>query len=269
MPSRCKEPSTASTERRVVPVWGTVVTVDVRQPVAGDLLDRVERWFHVVDERFSTWRADSEICRLGRGDVRLADVSDDVREVLDLCDGVRADTWGAFDVAVANDPRVVWREGYAPIDPSGLVKGWALDRAADILRQAEVHNFAINAGGDVLLAGHSGDGTSWRVGLQHPGTRDRVMGAITVTDAGVATSGRYERGDHVVAPRTGKPATALAAATVVTPTLAVADGYATGLLALGDDARRWLSEHPHVAALIVDADDVVVSTPAFERLRVT
>ena len=249
-------------------MWGTVITVDVRQPVDGELLDRVIAWFHLVDQRFSTWRADSEIRRLGRGELRLGDVSADVREVLALCDRIRADTWGAYEVIVAADPRVTWQEGFAPIDPSGMVKGWALDRAGALLRDAGVHNFAINAGGDVLVAGSSGDGSAWRVGIQHPEVRDGVMGTVAATDAGVATSGLYERGAHIVDPRRGERATALTAATVVAPSLAVADGYATALVALGEDASRWMSDHPEVAAAIVDAHGCVSVTEAFARMRI-
>jgi thiamine biosynthesis lipoprotein len=244
-----------------------VITVDLRDPVAPTVLDEVFRWFHRVDELFSTWRDDSEITRLGRGTLRLGDVSPEVREVLDLCEQMRAHTWGAFDVNVGGDPRVTPREGLGPIDPSGLVKGWALDRAGAMLRDASAANFAINAGGDVLVAGQPDPGEPWRIGIQHPSQRDKVACVVLLTDAGVATSGRYERGDHVIDPRTGQPAVALTAVSVVAHDLAIADGCATGILALGEESRSWLGEHPDHAVLTIAGDGVVTSSPAFDRFR--
>jgi thiamine biosynthesis lipoprotein len=254
--------------RRAEPIWGTVITVDVRDAVAPPVVDGLFDWFRRVDELFSTWRLGSEISRLGRGEVDRRELSAEVREVLDRCEAMRAATWGAFDVNVGADPRVVPREGLGPIDPSGLVKGWALDRAGAMLRKTGVVNFAINAGGDVLVSGEGEPGQLWRVGIQHPTERDAVSGVVVVTDCGVATSGRYERGDHVLDPRTGRPAVALLSASVVAPELAVADGLATGLLALGPDAERWLGAHPDIAAQVIDVDGVALSTAAFHRLRV-
>ncbi|HVT77374.1 MAG TPA: FAD:protein FMN transferase, partial [Acidimicrobiales bacterium] len=217
--------------------------------------------------RFSTWRDDSEISRLGAGTLRVEETSADVREVLRLADAMRAYTGGAFDIGVGGDPRVTRWEGLGVVDPSGVVKGWALERAAAMLHGAGVHNFAINAGGDVVTSGHAAEGEPWRVGIQHPYQRDRVACTVAVTDGGVATSGRYERGDHIVDPRTGVPATALVAATVVADSLAFADAVATALMALGADAPRWLEDHPDVAAFLIDPAGMTTSTAAFDARR--
>jgi thiamine biosynthesis lipoprotein len=254
-------------ETRVEEMWGTVISVDVRDAVAAAVIDDVFEWFRHVDTTFSTWRDDSEISRLGRAELRLDDASTETREVLELCDRLRAETWGAFEVNVASDPRVVQRPGFAPIDPSGVVKGWALDHAGGLLRAAGAGNFAINAGGDVLVAGAPARGERWRVGIQHPHRRDALADTVHVTDTGVATSGRYERGDHVIDPRTGAPATHLVAATVLHPELAVADAYATALVALGPDSTQWLTERPDVAAMTIDANGMVTLSAAYERHR--
>ncbi len=120
---------------------------------APEAVDRVCAWFRRVDDIFSTWRADSEISRLSRRELTLRHASPELRTVLELCDQVTQDSNGAFDIYVGADPRVEPREGLGPIDPSGLVKGWALQRAAEDLRRAGATNFAINAGGDVITAG--------------------------------------------------------------------------------------------------------------------
>ena len=134
-------------------IWGTAITIDVRDPVPPEVVDGVCAWFQRVDDIFSTWRADSEVSRLARRELSLREVSADLRTVLELCDKVTEDSHGAFDIYVGADPRVEPREGLGPIDPSGLVKGWALQRAAEDLRRAGATNFAINAGGDVITAG--------------------------------------------------------------------------------------------------------------------
>ena len=248
-------------------MWGTAITVDVRDPIAPEAVDEVFAWFQRVDDIFSTWRTDSEISRLARREVARRDVSAELRTVLDLCDQVSEDSRGAFDIYVGADPRVARREGLGPIDPSGLVKGWALQRAARDLRRAGASSFAINAGGDVITAGRPGPASAWRVGVRHPWQRDKVAMVLHVSDLGVATSGRYERGDHIIDPRTGEPATGLMSVTVVAEDLALADGYATAALVLGADGPAWLAERSLAAAAIVDDGEVVV-TDALRRYRV-
>ena len=241
-------------------IWGTAITVDLRDAPLPDTVEQVFTWFRQVDEVFSTWRPDSEISRLGRGELRLRDVSAEVRSVLDLCDRVNEESRGAFDVHVGADPRVEPREGLGPIDPSGLVKGWALQRAAEMLRRTGVVNFAINAGGDVITAGRPHPDTLWHVGIQHPWQRDKVAMVLAVSDVGVATSGRYERGDHIIDPRTGAPARGLMSVSVVADDLALADGYATAALVLGDEGPAWLVEHGLAAVVIADDTTVTVTT---------
>jgi len=253
---------------RAEPLWGTVISVDVRARVEPASLDPVFRWFRRVDELFSTWRSDSEISRLGRRELNLGDASPEVRAVLELCDALTDDSRGAFDVRVGADPRVVPREGLGPIDPSGVVKGWALQHAAAMLRAAGLANFSINAGGDVITAGNAGPGQAWRVGIQHPWQRDKVAAVIAISDLGVATSGRYVRGDHIIDPRTGAPATAVMSVTVVGPDLALADGYATAALVLGDEGPVWLDQHSHIASMTITNDETVIVSSSFDAYRV-
>jgi thiamine biosynthesis lipoprotein len=253
----------AGPQVRVEHMWGTAITLDLRDRVEPDRADAVFSWFRRVDDLFSTWRPESEISRLGRGELSAADASPEVREVLDLCDRVTEESGGAFDVRFGADPRVVPREGFGPIDPSGLVKGWALQRAAERLRVHGAENFAINAGGDVIVAGRPAPGADWRIGIQHPWQRDKVAMVLAASDVGVATSGRYERGDHIIDPHTGMPATALMSVSVVSADLALADGYATAALVMGAEGARWLADRGLAAATI--SDDGIVTTNRWLR----
>jgi thiamine biosynthesis lipoprotein len=249
--------------RRVEEVWGTVISLDVRDPVDCGLLDDVFAWFDRVDDLFSTWRHDSEISRLARAEITRGDMAPEVREVLELCDTLTQETRGAFDITFAADPRVDPRPGFAPIDPSGFVKGWALERAARMLTEAGIVNFSINAGGDVLTRGVPEPNRAWRVGIQHPTDRAAVAAIVTGTDLAVATSGRYERGDHIINPRTGAPAVGLMSVTVVGDDLGRADGYATAAVVLGVEGLEWLATLPNIEAMAITSDHRVVRTEGF------
>jgi FAD:protein FMN transferase len=254
--------------RRVEEQWGTVISVDVREPIDAAALDAVFEWFSEVDTLFSTWRTDSEICRVGRDELNRRDAHAEVQAVLARCDELRGETNGAFDVTVAQRAAQPLQPGQAPIDPSGFVKGWAVERSAAMLHATGVQRFAIAAGGDVRLGGAPPGERGWRVGIQHPLERDKVAAVVRVADAGVATSGRYERGDHVLDPRSGSPARDLLSATVVGPDLGTADAYATALMVMGPDrGLEWIRTRPGYEALVITGDQGLVRTPGFEVLR--
>ena len=146
-------------------------------------------------------------------------------------------------------------------------EGWALEQAAALLRSGGVANFSINAGGDVITRGRPTPGARWRVGIQHPTESHAFAAIIAGTDLAVATSGRYERGDHIINPRTGSPATDLSAVTVVGRDLAIADGYATAALVLGHDGMNWLASQPDIEAMAINNDGTVTLTKGFDQLR--
>lgn len=252
---------------RVEHMWGTAIGVDVRQEVAPSCLDSVFDWFRRVDDLFSTWRDDTEISRIARGDLRLADASEEVRVVLALCAQVTEESRGAFDVTAAADPRVERRAGMADVDPSGLVKGWALEQAASMLQAQGVTCFSINAGGDVLTRGEPEPGARWRVGIQHPWDRQSLATVVHTRDCAIATSGRYERGEHIIDPRTSRPPAGLMAVTVIGSDLALADGYATAAVVLGDAGMEWLAEVPDVEGFGITDTRNVVTTRGFDRYR--
>jgi FAD:protein FMN transferase len=207
---------------------------------------QVFAWLRWVDATFSTYRPDSEISRLDRGE--LGDPHPLVREVLDRCEELRVETGGLFDVRAGGR-----------LDPSGYVKGWAVERAAAFGRG----RFLIDAGGDIVLRGR------WRVGIRHPYQPGRLAAAITVADCAVATSGAYERGPHILDPRTGRPAAGLASVTVLGRDLGTADAYATAAFASGDP--RWIAG---LSAMCIASDRVFTSRswPRSEirkRVRVT
>jgi FAD:protein FMN transferase len=136
-----------------------------------------------------------------------------------------------------------------------------------MLLDAGARRFCINAGGDVAVRGRPASGDAWLIGIQHPWERDKLAAVVRVVDGAVATSGCYERGDHVIDPRTGSPAYGLASVTVVGPDLTMADAYATAAVALGREGMTWLAERPGVEAMAVTDAQRVVTTAGFDRYR--
>jgi thiamine biosynthesis lipoprotein len=237
---------------RVERVMGTVVSIDVRDPGPGSRTrDAVEAaveaaaaWLHEVDARFSPFRADSEIRRLDRGALTLDECHPDVRHVLRACEDLRRATGGAFDA-----------RGHRPdggLDPSGFVKGWAVDEAADLLTAAGARSFAINAGGDIVARGEPAPGRAWRVGIRDPADGRRIAAVLAVRNAAVATSGLYERGAHIRDARSRAVPGAYASITVLGPTLGRADAWATAAFALGHAGPAAVAALPDLGVLAID-----------------
>lgn len=243
---------------RVEQVMGTAIGLDLRQPwVDNAAVEAFFAWLRGVDARFSTYRDDSVVSRLRRREVAPEDLDDDVRAVLRLCAEVERQSDGVFDV---------W--GWSPdgLDPSGLVKGWSMDAGARLLEAAGARNFCINAGGDVLTKGEAAPGKAWRIGLRHPEHPDRVSGVVVGRDLAVATSGAYERGGHILDPRTGQSSHGLLSMTVAGPSLTFADAYATAAFAMGIPGVSWTSTRPGYSGYGVTADHRVLWTAGFGPL---
>lgn len=241
---------------RAEPVMGTVVTFDVRdREFDQNALDDVFAWLRWVDRTFSTYQSDSEVSRLSRDEIDLARCSPELREVLCLGEEIDSRSGGAFQVV---------RGGR--LDPSALVKGWSIDRAATILERSGARNFFINAGGDVLARGEAQPGRAWRVGIQHPQRRDRLAAVFEVRDRAVATSGNYERGNHIVDPRSGRPVSGLLSMTVIGPSLGYADAYSTAACVMGRDGATWIARLDGYDAYVVTAEGRTVWTEGIQPL---
>jgi FAD:protein FMN transferase len=246
--------SPATGVTRVEHIMGMPIVVDVRDVDAEAALEPLYDWFRFVDRTFSTYLTDSEISRLNRGELALADTHPDVREILARCEQLRLDTSGFFDVRAARDDY---------IDPSGLVKGWAVDRAAAIADELGWRNFAINAGGDIRLKGGALPAPVWRVGIQHPNDRQRIAAVVVGDDLAVATSGTYARGEHVLDPHTHRPPQGVLSVTVTGRDLATADAFATAAFAMGPEGPAWTARLRGYEAMTLMADGRSLSTPRF------
>lgn len=239
---------------RVEQIMGMPIVVDVRDVDDEAALEPVFDWLRWVDQTFSTYSVESEISRLNRGELRLEDADADVREVLARCDELRAETNGYFDVRAA-------RDDYA--DPSGLVKGWSVERAATIANELGWRNYAINAGGDIRLRGGALPERVWRIGIQHPQHRRQIVAVVEGDDLAIATSGAYARGEHVFDPHTRRPPEGVLSVTVTGRDLATADAYATAAFAMGVRGPAWTARLRGYEAMTLLADGQSLRTPGF------
>ncbi|MEI6108674.1 MAG: FAD:protein FMN transferase [Actinomycetes bacterium] len=237
-------------------VWGTVVSIDIRlhrtnseAPVSAT--KEVVEWLHDVDQVFSTFKSDSVISQLRDGRISRDEVDAGVTDVIRRCEKIKSQTDGTFDPwAIASG-----------FDPSGLVKGWAVDRTVTILEGLGFNDFMINAGGDIAVRGESAPGEQWVIGITHPEIPGEIYTSVPLTNQAIATSALYERGDHVTNPSGGK--IAASSATVVGPECATADALATALLIGGVPGLQWLEAFPEYSGQVVTGKVVTSQGLAF------
>ena len=146
------------------------------------------------------------------------------------------------------------------------MKGWSIDRGARLLALAGARNFCINAGGDVLARGEAAPGRPWQIGIRHPQIPDKMAAVVAGCDLAVATSGAYERGDHIVDPKSGRPAADLLSMTIAGASLGYADAYATAAFAMGEAGVDWMSRLAGYSGLAITSQPRVVWSDPFDRL---
>jgi thiamine biosynthesis lipoprotein len=232
---------TLARSRAEIHTWGTIIFIDASSSVidkaAIDLsINKVRAFLYFVDEIFSTYKDQSEVSRLRRGEISIEGCCADLQEVWALCLVAKELTDGSFD------PWCV--EG--GFDPSGYVKGWASDRAISMLKADGVEHIQINSAGDLSLAGGVEPGKPWSIGIRHPEDAHTIVKVFDITDGAIATSGTYERGSHIKDPHTGLIAIGARSATVYGPDGGVADALATALIVAGKDGA-YLFQKPELS----------------------
>jgi len=233
-------------------VMGTVVSFDVPacagEPRGDGPLSQAVRWLHWVDATFSLYREDSDVTRFGRGLLPLAGCAPELAEVIEACAAISARSGGYFTTTPGGT-----------FDPSGYVKGWAIERAAAMLTAAGSAEHSVNGGGDVQCVG----GRLWRVGIADPLHPGRLALVVAGRDFAVATSGVAERGPHIIDPYTGQPPAGLVSLTMVGARLAETDAYATAAFAMGSAARDWAESLDGYEAFAITAAGAIWQTSGF------
>lgn len=221
---------------------------------------RVQDHLHEVDRVFSTYREDSVISRLRAGTLDPATCPPEVYEVLELAEQARVESGGAFDV------RRPGPDGVLELDPSGVVKGWAVAGAARFLEELETTDYCLSAGGDMVCRTRSSDSPPWRIGVENPLAPDQLVAVLPIPNGAVATSGLAHRGAHITDPRSGLTPTALASVTVIAADLVWADIDATAAFVMGDAARGWLEARGR-SGVLVDSSGTATTFGGFQTDR--
>lgn len=235
---------------------GMPVTLEVVDQAAGvELFDAVYDYFGYIDEKFSTYKEHSEISMINRHELTMDEISQDMKTVFTLAGQMEQNTNGYFDIR---------RDG--TYDPSGLVKGWAIFNAAELVRQSGFKNYYVEAGGDFQAVGKNSQGKNWQVGIRNPFNLSEIVKVLSVSDCGVATSGTYIRGQHIYNPKDyDAPITDIVSLTVIGPDVYSADCYATAAFAMGYEGINFIEEQDGFEGYMIDKEWQATFTSGFMR----
>ncbi|MDE2037943.1 MAG: FAD:protein FMN transferase [Patescibacteria group bacterium] len=246
-------------ETRIImgmPVTIRIVAPAGKRAAAVAAAEAAFAYFVSVDERFSTYKDGSEISRINRGEILEAEWSADMKEVMAEAERTKRETGGRFDI--------VDRSG--SFDPSGLVKGWAIARAARMISDAGFPDSLVDAGGDIQASGTNERGEPWEIGIRSPFDQSAIVKTVRLSGAAIATSGTYVRGQHIYDPLDkDRPLTDVASLTVVGPDIYDADRFATAAFAMGADGISFIGGLPGLEGYQIGSDGIAAMTAGFFR----
>ncbi|MDE1970285.1 MAG: FAD:protein FMN transferase [Patescibacteria group bacterium] len=238
-------------------LMGMPITVEIVDKMEGPQdIEDVFAYLIYIDETFSTYKDTSEISRINRGELTPEEYSDDMKTVFALSQSMKQSTHGYFDIM----------RGDGTYDPSGLVKGWAIEGAVDILSKKGFSNFFVDAGGDVQVSGHNAQDVDWKVGIRNPFHRDEIVKVVSLHNEAIATSGTYIRGAHIYNPlNRSESLNDVVSLTVIGPTICDTDCYATAAFAMGYKGIRFIENIHGFEGYMIDKEGMATMTTGFER----
>jgi FAD:protein FMN transferase len=240
-------------ENRII--MGMPVTIEIADLNAEiEVFEEVFDYLISVDERFSVYKKNSEITLYNEGKITKENLSEEMKKVLKLAEETKNKTDGFFDIVYGGK-----------IDPSGLVKGWAIYNASIILHKKGFKNFYVEIAGDIEVAGLNNEGQKWAIGIRNPFNKKENVKVVYLSDCGIATSGNYERGKHIYNPKEKKPAEEIASLTVIGPNIYEADRFATACFAMGEKGIYFIEQLPGFEGYLIDKNKIATFTSGFEK----
>jgi FAD:protein FMN transferase len=235
---------------------GMPITIEITgKSVKDSYFQLVFDYFQYIDEIFSTHKKTSEISRYNNGLLTKNKLSFDVIKILDLAELTKKETKGYFDI----------KKG-GKIDPSGIVKGWGILNAAKLLWKKGLHDFYIEAGGDIQVSGKNSQGSNWIIGIRNPFNRFENIKILSITNRGVATSGTAVRGQHIYNPFSPKDKIEdIVSITVIGPNVYEADRFATSAFAMGKKGIEFIEKLEGFEGYMIDSKKIATYTAGFDQ----
>ncbi len=242
-------------ENRIL--MGMPITVEIINSKANkEALNSVYSYFEYIDEKFSTYKDNSEIMRINRGELKESEYSKDMQEIFALSQETKIKTGGYFNILTPS----------GIFDPSGLVKGWATQNATKLLEERGFNDYYIEAGGDIQVHGKNKDGHAWKIGIRNPFNIKEIVKILYIKDVGVATSGSYIRGQHIYNPlKKNEEITDIMSLTVVGPNIYEADRFATAAFAMGKQGIMFIEKMAGFEGYAIDSKGIATMTSGFEK----
>ena len=236
-------------------IMGMPVILEIADKNANQkIFDEIFSYFKYVDEKFSTYKTTSEISAINRGELKLSECSPDMKMILSLAEETKKLTRGFFDVM-----------NNKICDPSGIVKGWAIHQAAEILRKNGFKNFYVEIAGDIEVAGHKKNDTLWAIGIRNPFNLDQIVKVLELDGKGIATSGTYLQGQHIYKPSDKNPIDNIVSLTVIGPNIYEADRFATAAFAMEKDGINFIESLNGFEGYMIDKNGIATMTSGFNK----
>jgi thiamine biosynthesis lipoprotein len=238
-----------------MPITVEIVDIRTNEEIFNDVFD----YFKHVDEKFSTYKTTSEITAINNGMLAENERSEEMRLIFTLSEETKNQTRGFFDIKTPT----------GNYDPSGIVKGWAIWNAAQLIKKRGFKDFYVDAGGDVQPHGKNSEGKQWAIGIKNPYNEVENIKVVYVQNEGVATSGTYIRGLHIYNPKKNNEAISdIVSLTVIGPNIYEADRFATAAFAMGPGGIKFIEELDGFEGYIINKDKIGTMTSGFERYTI-
>ncbi|MCA9334858.1 FAD:protein FMN transferase [Candidatus Saccharibacteria bacterium] len=218
---------------------------------------KVFQFFHAIDKQFSPYIDSSEVSKINAGIITETEYSTEMKDVLQLSEQTQIETNGYFNV---------WHNGI--FDPSGIVKGWAIQKASKLLHEY-TNNFYVDAGGDIQTNGVNHEGLPWRIGIRNPFNRHENIAIVNLSNYAVATSGTAIRGEHIYNPHTGNSPADILSLSVIAQNILDADRIATAAFAMGQSGIRFIEEKPGYEGYMVGSSKQITATSGWKQYEVS
>lgn len=229
-----------------------IITIADKNSKESDIA-KVFEYFHYIDEKFSPYKKTSELEKINNGKIKKSNCSREMKKILTLSEKTKKETGGYFDIKIDGK-----------IDPSGIVKGYAINQASKMLKKMGYKNFTVEIAGDIQICGKNKN-RKWKIGIQNPFNVGEIIKIVYLSNKGIATSGTYTKGNHIVDPVKKVAADEISSVTVIGPDVFEADRFATAAFAMGEKGIVFLNKLAGFEGYLVKKNKVGVMTPGFKK----